>query len=219
MERLLGKIRNAARRVGTTRLEDVEGDVEKAYQRGREDGSTDFAKELQTILDDGCEVHDKNDADCEECHRDAFTRACTALFVVADSRGDQPSSVVLRTAARLAEKMEEIEQERGVEWSVGLAAEAVFDLAHVDKDPLPTHFHVLSREEDETFLPAVIAPVIDGSNSEARRLITGGGVKLNGNQVKDIKVPTKNLDRATLTIGKQGKAVFCHFMFDTRKES
>lgn len=152
--------------------------------------------------------HTHTDPDCIECHKRDFVRAMTPLLVVTDTRGELPVSEVLRLAAHVAEKMEAIQSTKDVEWGVGLAAEAVFDLAHVDKNPLPTHFHVL--EGDATFLPAVIAPILDVSNSDVRRLLKGGGIKVNGTQFKEVEIPTADLDRATITVGKQGVAIFCH---------
>ena len=158
----------------------------------------------------GCENHQMPDHDCVGCHRSAFGRAMTPIFCVTDSMSDRPASEVLAAASKLAAKMEEIEAEKDREWGVPLAAEAVFDLVTVDKNPLPTDFALVNPEDEEVFLPALIGPIVGRSNSEVRRLITEGGIKIDGERITEIKVSPATIMNKTLVVGKQGRAVFCH---------
>jgi tyrosyl-tRNA synthetase len=56
---------------------------------------------------------------------------------------------------------------------------------------------------DPVHLPALIASEFGLSTSEARRLLTQGGVKLGGEVVTDLDVPRSRLDGATLQAGKR----------------
>lgn len=164
----------------------------------------------------GCKQHDDVQHDCHDCHKAAFIRACLPLMIVSDSKMDRPASEVLAMASKLAEKMERMEAEGVAEWSNGLAAEAIFDLVHVDKNPLPTHFALLNPQAETTSLPTLLGQLLGRSNSEMRRLIGGGGLKINGEPVTEINVETESLDKQTVVAGKQGKAVFCHFPLPVR---
>jgi tyrosyl-tRNA synthetase len=57
---------------------------------------------------------------------------------------------------------------------------------------------------DETaHLPALIRDVFGLSTSEARRLITQGGVKLNGETLRDFDLPRAALEDGLLQVGKR----------------
>jgi tyrosyl-tRNA synthetase len=56
---------------------------------------------------------------------------------------------------------------------------------------------------DPVHLPALIASEFGLSTSEARRLLTQGGVKLGGEVVTDLDIPRSRLDGATLQAGKR----------------
>lgn len=163
----------------------------------------------------GCETHKNIDHDCVECWQSGFTKALTPIFCVTDSMSDRPASEILLSAAKLAEKMEEIQASKEREWGIALAAEAVFDLVTVDKNPLPTDFALVNPEDEEVFLPALIGPIVGRSNSDVRRLLTEGGVKLDGEKITSLKVPAALILKKTLVIGKQGRAIFCHAPFQT----
>jgi tyrosyl-tRNA synthetase len=56
---------------------------------------------------------------------------------------------------------------------------------------------------DPLHLPALLADAFDVSTSEARRLISQGGVKLNGDSVSELDVPRARLAGAVLQVGKR----------------
>jgi tyrosyl-tRNA synthetase len=58
-------------------------------------------------------------------------------------------------------------------------------------------------EGDPVHLPALLADAFALSTSEARRLISQGGVKLDGDAVSDIDVPRARLEGAVLQAGKR----------------
>jgi tyrosyl-tRNA synthetase len=57
--------------------------------------------------------------------------------------------------------------------------------------------------EDPAHVPAVIRDVFGLSTSEARRLISQGGVKLNGQTLRDFDLPRGALEGALLQVGKR----------------
>jgi tyrosyl-tRNA synthetase len=57
--------------------------------------------------------------------------------------------------------------------------------------------------EDPAHVPAVIRDVFGLSTSEARRLISQGGVKLNGETLRDFDLPRAALEGALLQVGKR----------------
>ena len=83
-------------------------------------------------------------------------------------------------------------------------AEAAFDRLFVEKE-LPTDIPdaPLAVGDEDVHLPQVIADVFGGSRSEARRLITGGGVKLDGQPVGELDLPPGDLDGRVLQVGKR----------------
>jgi tyrosyl-tRNA synthetase len=86
------------------------------------------------------------------------------------------------------------------------AAEAEFDRVFVSRD-LPTEIdeYVVRSLNGVVHLPELIADAFGGSRSEARRAITGGGVKLDGSPVPAdvLDVPAADLDGRVLQIGKR----------------
>ena len=58
-------------------------------------------------------------------------------------------------------------------------------------------------EGDPVHLPAVLASAFGLSTSEARRLISQGGVKLDGNAVSELDLPRGLLVGSTLQAGKR----------------
>jgi tyrosyl-tRNA synthetase len=87
----------------------------------------------------------------------------------------------------------------------GEAAEARFDRLHVERSipdevddaPLP--------EGDELHLPAVLADAFGISRSEARRLLAGGGVRIDGDAVPpdQLDLSADRLDGAVVQLGKR----------------
>jgi tyrosyl-tRNA synthetase len=87
----------------------------------------------------------------------------------------------------------------------GDAAEAHFDRLHVQRD-LPDEIEEASLPaEDPVHLPALLGDAFGISRSEARRLITGGGVKIDGEPLDGgaLDVPAGRLDGAVLQLGKR----------------
>jgi tyrosyl-tRNA synthetase len=62
--------------------------------------------------------------------------------------------------------------------------------------------HLLS-EGDPVHLPALLAEAFGVSTSEARRLISQGGVKLDGEPVSELDLPRERLAGAVLQAGKR----------------
>jgi len=90
------------------------------------------------------------------------------------------------------------------------AAEQHFDrvfVEHALPDDVPEHA-VSADGEGLVHLPAVIADAFGRSRSEARRLIVGGGVKLDGEALgaDDIDVAAERADGAMLQVGKRAFA-------------
>ncbi|MEX2197160.1 MAG: tyrosine--tRNA ligase [Thermoleophilaceae bacterium] len=85
------------------------------------------------------------------------------------------------------------------------AAEARFDRLHVER-LLPDEIEDAELPAgDPVHLPAVIADLFGLSRSEARRLISQGGVKLDGEAVdgEALDLPAARLDGAVLQVGKR----------------
>jgi tyrosyl-tRNA synthetase len=85
------------------------------------------------------------------------------------------------------------------------AAEAQFDRLHVEQG-LPDEIEEAPLPgEDPVHLPALIAEHFGVSRSEARRLLSQGGVKLDGEQLgpDDVDLPAERLDGAVIQLGKR----------------
>ncbi len=93
--------------------------------------------------------------------------------------------------------------------SAGAAEEAEqhFDRLFVDRQaPEEIDPHPIAAGEDPVHIPAVIAAAFGHSRSEARRLVTAGAVRVNGEVLarEEIDVPAARLDGAVLQVGKRG---------------
>jgi tyrosyl-tRNA synthetase len=96
-----------------------------------------------------------------------------------------------------------VERFHGPEAAV--AAEAHFDRLHVER-ALPTDIEEAPLPgSDPVHLPALLREHFGISSSEARRLLAGGGVRLDGEQLAggDLDVPAERLDGAVLQVGKR----------------
>jgi tyrosyl-tRNA synthetase len=87
----------------------------------------------------------------------------------------------------------------------GRAAEAHFDRLHVQRDVPEDIEEALLPEEDPVFLPVLLSDAFGFSRSEARRLIEGGGVRVDGEQLPagSHEVPAGRLDGAVVQVGKR----------------
>jgi len=85
-------------------------------------------------------------------------------------------------------------------------AEARFDQVHV-RHEVPEDVRVVrveAGENGEVHLPAVIATAFGVSTSEARRLLSQGGVKVDGHALgAELDVPIGALDGKVLQVGKR----------------
>lgn len=86
-------------------------------------------------------------------------------------------------------------------------AEAHFDRVFVQRAvPEEIDSHALAAGADPVHMPALIADAFGHSRSEARRLVTGGAVRIDGSVLgkSEIDVPLVRLDGAVLQVGKRG---------------
>ena len=86
------------------------------------------------------------------------------------------------------------------------AAEERFDTLHVRRElPEEIEEFAFSPENGQVHLPAVMAEAFGLSRSEARRLLTQGGVRLNGAELDGsrLDVPAEELDGAVLQVGRR----------------
>jgi tyrosyl-tRNA synthetase len=88
------------------------------------------------------------------------------------------------------------------------AAEGHFDRVFVERQaPEEVAEHVLTDVGPGlVHVPAVVADAFGRSRSEARRLLAGGGVRLDGEPLgpEEVDVPGSRLDGAVLQVGKRG---------------
>jgi len=117
---------------------------------------------------------------------------------------DPPEGTAARDAKRaLARSI--VERFHGPD--AALAAEQQFDRVFIDKgapDEVPDH--VMAPGPDGlVHLPALIADAFGRSRGDARRLITGGGVKLDGGALAGdvLDLPATDLDGRLLQVGKR----------------
>jgi tyrosyl-tRNA synthetase len=85
------------------------------------------------------------------------------------------------------------------------AAEAHFDRLHVERAAPDEIEEAALPADDPVHLPALIAEHFGISRSEARRLLAGGGVKLNGEPLgaDDVDLPAQRLDGGVVQLGKR----------------
>jgi tyrosyl-tRNA synthetase len=82
------------------------------------------------------------------------------------------------------------------------SAEAHFDRVHIDHG-VPDEIEILRLPAGAAHLPAVLADAFGVSRSEARRLLTANGVKLDGVAFSDLDVDASELDGRVLQVGKR----------------
>jgi tyrosyl-tRNA synthetase len=83
-------------------------------------------------------------------------------------------------------------------------AQAEFDRVFVSGDvPAEILEHAFSPDNGSVHLPALIGEAFGHSRSEARRLIGGGGVRLDGEPVSELDLPAADLDGRVLQVGKR----------------
>jgi tyrosyl-tRNA synthetase len=114
---------------------------------------------------------------------------------------DVPADVSPRDAKRaLARAL--VERFHGAD--AAAEAEAAFDRLFVLRElPEEIEEYVVQGPNGVVHLPEVIADAFGGSRSEARRAISGGGVKLDGEPVSELDVPAELLDGRVLQVGKR----------------
>jgi tyrosyl-tRNA synthetase len=84
----------------------------------------------------------------------------------------------------------------------GVASEAAFEKVFVAKD-IPEEVEELALAGDLVHLPQLIADGFGRSKSDARRLLTSGGVKLDGETVEALDMPAGELAGKVLQVGKR----------------
>jgi len=84
------------------------------------------------------------------------------------------------------------------------AARDRFDTLHVRRE-LPDEIdeYGFSAENGQVHLPALMADAFGLSRSEARRLLSQGGVKLDGKELDALDLPADDLDGAVLQVGRR----------------
>jgi len=82
------------------------------------------------------------------------------------------------------------------------AAEEQFDRVHIDHG-VPDDVEVLRLPAGAAHLPAVLANGFGVSRSEARRLLSGNGVKVDGTPLTELDIDASELDGKVLQVGKR----------------
>jgi tyrosyl-tRNA synthetase len=83
-------------------------------------------------------------------------------------------------------------------------AEAAFDRVFIAHELPPEIEEATVRAQNGTLhLPAVIADVFDRSRSDARRMLQQGGVRLDGEPVAVLDMPSAEVDGRVLQLGKR----------------
>jgi tyrosyl-tRNA synthetase len=82
------------------------------------------------------------------------------------------------------------------------AAEAHFDRVHIDHG-VPDDVEILRLPAGAAHLPAVLADGFGVSRSEARRLLSANGVKVDGTPFSHLDVDASELDGRVLQVGKR----------------
>jgi tyrosyl-tRNA synthetase len=82
-------------------------------------------------------------------------------------------------------------------------AEAHFDRLHVERG-LPDEIEEAPLPAgDPVHIPALLRDHFGVSAGEGRRLISGGGVRIDGEQIADLDIPAERLDGAVVQVGKR----------------
>jgi tyrosyl-tRNA synthetase len=81
-------------------------------------------------------------------------------------------------------------------------AAAAFERVFVARE-LPSEIEEAAVDGDAVHLPELLATLFGGSRSEARRKITQGGVRLDGEPVTELDLPVEALDGRVLQVGKR----------------
>ena len=84
------------------------------------------------------------------------------------------------------------------------AARERFDTLHVRRE-LPDEIDefAFTPENAQVHLPALLSEAFGLSRSEARRLLSQGGVKVDGTELTDLDAPAETLDGAVLQVGRR----------------
>jgi tyrosyl-tRNA synthetase len=84
------------------------------------------------------------------------------------------------------------------------AAQERFDTLHVRRElPDEIEEHPFTADNGEVHVPALMAEAFGLSRSEARRLLTQGGVKVDGRELTELDVAAGDLDGAVLQVGRR----------------
>jgi tyrosyl-tRNA synthetase len=84
------------------------------------------------------------------------------------------------------------------------AARERFDTLHVRRElPDEIEDHPFTAENGQVHVPALMAEAFGLSRSEARRLLTQGGVKVDGRELTELDVAADDLDGAVLQVGRR----------------
>jgi tyrosyl-tRNA synthetase len=99
----------------------------------------------------------------------------------------------------------------------GVAAEEEFLRVHRRRE-LPTEIaQALLPDEDPVYLPGLLVAALGvSSNSEARRLIEGGGVRLEGEPVSALELPRTELEGRVMQVGRRRFVRFVQGKTDSR---
>lgn len=166
--------------------------------------------ELERILDIGVVADEDGRIPLYGDHYDetkaAWTKAYAPLSCVAQASPELPTAFILAYAAKVSTEMERIlaEHPDHRSWGIPLAAEAMFNLVTKHKDPLPKY--VVEVERGEVYVPALLAPLLDKSNSEVRRMCKDSAIKVNRKPIRE-NVGAADLIGQVIVVGKQGIAV------------
>ncbi|MGZ6590089.1 MAG: tyrosine--tRNA ligase, partial [Solirubrobacteraceae bacterium] len=82
------------------------------------------------------------------------------------------------------------------------AAEEHFDRVHIEHG-VPDDIETLTLPAGRAHLPAVLADGFGLSRSEARRLLAGGGVRVDGEALSELDVDAAELDGRVVQVGKR----------------
>jgi tyrosyl-tRNA synthetase len=116
--------------------------------------------------------------------------------------GRTPAADLAPRDAKRALARELVERFHGAD--AAAVAEAAFDRLFVARElPEDIEEAVVRASNGAVHLPELIADLFGGSRSEARRVIEGGGVKLDGEPVSVLDVPAAELDGRVLQVGKR----------------